>query len=71
MARVARALRGRQVADARGNHGFDGSCEARSVGVPAAGAWHRDNRWTPLPNKRMKLPAGPAERTSVPAAIQW
>jgi hypothetical protein len=70
VAPVARALRGRQVADACGGLEFDGSNDARSVGVPAAGVWHRDSRWTPLPNKRMKLAVGPAEWTSVTAAIQ-
>ena len=71
MARQARALRGRQIAGSRGGLGFDGSNEGSSFSVPAAEACHRDDGWTPLPNKRMKLAAGPAERMSVPAAIQW
>ena len=55
MARVAQALRGRQIADCRGGLEFDGSNEGSSFSVPAAEASHRDGGWSPLPNKRMKL----------------
>jgi hypothetical protein len=55
VARPARALCGGLIADVRGGLGFDGSNEGSSFGVPAAGACHRDDGWSPLPNKRMKL----------------
>jgi len=55
VARQARALRSRRIADARGGLEFDGSTEGSSVRVPAAGAWHRDDGWSPLPNQRMQL----------------
>ena len=55
MARVAQALRGKQVADARSGLGFDGSNGGNSFGVPAAGACRRDDGWSPLPNQCMKL----------------
>ena len=52
---MAQALRGEQIADARGGLGFDGSNEGISVSEPAAGARHRDDGGSPLPNKRMQL----------------
>lgn len=55
VARPARALRGRQIADARGGLGFDGSNEGSSFGVPAAGACHRDDGWSPLPGVNFEV----------------
>jgi hypothetical protein len=55
VARPARALCGELIASTCGGLGFDGSNEGSSFGVPAAGACHRDDGWSPLPNKRMKL----------------
>ena len=55
MARQARALCGESIAGTRGGLGFDGSNEGSSFGVPAAGACRRNDGWSPLPNKRMKL----------------
>ena len=64
MARPARALRGELIAGTRGGLKFDGSNEGSSFGVPAAGAYHRDDGWSPLPNQCMKL----TERA--PAAVR-
>ena len=56
MARQARALCGELIASTRGGLEFDGSNEGSTFGVPAAGAYHRDDGWSPLPNQCMKLP---------------
>ena len=64
MARQAQALRGDQIVGARGGLEFDGSNEGSSSSVPAAEACHRDDGWSPLPNKCMKL----SERA--PAAVR-
>ena len=65
MARPARALCGEQIAGTRGGLKFDGGNEGSSFGVPAAGAYHRNDGWSPLPNQCMKL----TERA--PSAVRW
>jgi hypothetical protein len=55
VAHPARALRGGQISGTRGGLDFDGGNEGNAFGVPAAGVRHRDDRWSPLPNRRMKL----------------
>ena len=55
MARPARALCGKKIAGTRGGLESDGSNEGSSFRVPAAGACHRDDGWSPLPNQCMKL----------------
>jgi hypothetical protein len=70
VARVARALCGELIAGTRGGLEFDGSNEGSSFSVPAAGACHRSDGWSPLPNKRMKLAVGPAGTMSARTAVR-
>jgi hypothetical protein len=71
VARVAQALRGGQIADARSGLEFDGSneCAGRVLLCAARSPGHSGG--APLqPNKRMKLTVGPAGTTSARAAVR-
>jgi hypothetical protein len=71
VARQARALRGEQIAGTRSSLEFDGSNErAGRVLLCAAGSPGHSGGAPLQPNKRMKLPVGPADAASARAAIR-